>query len=301
MIPVEDSAVAGRLHRDAQGGSTVVRILLGTQLRRLRTAKGISREDAGYAIRASRAKISRMELGQVRFKTRDVADLLTLYGVGDLQERATMLTLAECANVPGWWQDYEDVLPDWFEAYIGLEEGASIIRSYELQFVPGLLQTEDYARAVIQLSCVAASPTAEIDRRVAMRMRRQQRLIGPEPLRFWAVVDEAALRRPYGGTKVLRAQIEHLLTIAELPNVTLQVLPFAHGGHPAAGGPFSLLRFTAPQLSDVVYLEQLHSALYLDKRAETHRYLEIMEQLCIQAPPPSATPALLTAFYNDLA
>ncbi|WP_046468472.1 helix-turn-helix domain-containing protein [Allosalinactinospora lopnorensis] len=299
MLPAEDSATAGRVHGDAHGGSTVVRVLLGAHLRRLRTAKGLSPEEAGRAIRASPAKISRIEVGQIHFKTREVTDLLTLYGVQDPQERATFIALVECANVPGWWQEYEDVLPDWFELYLGLEEGASIIRSYELQFVPGLLQTEDYARDVIQLSRTVTS-TAEIDRRVAMRMRRQQRLTGPTPLRFWGVLDEAALRRPYGDPKTLRAQITHLLEIAELPNVTLQVVPLTQGGHPAAGGPFSLLRFAETQLPDVVYLEHLHSACYLDKYDDTDCYMEIMGELCVQAPPPAATPEQLVSLRDDL-
>ncbi|WP_046470683.1 helix-turn-helix domain-containing protein [Allosalinactinospora lopnorensis] len=301
MIPAEDGATAGRVHGDSHGGSTVLRILLGTQLRRFRTAKGLLREEAGYAIKASPAKISRMEEGYLHFRVGEVSDLLSLYGVEDPQERATLLALVDCANVPGWWQKYEDLLPSWFDVYIGLEESASIIRTYELQFVPGLLQTEDYARAVIQLSHAAIAPTAEIDRRVSMRMRRQRRLTGPEPLRFWAVVDEAALRRPYGPPKVMRAQIAHLIEMAALPNVTLQVIPFACGGHAAAGGPFSILRFASPQLPDVVYLEQLDSALYFDVCEETHRYMEVMGRLSIQAPPPSETPALLAVLHDEIA
>ncbi len=217
-----------------RGGPTVLRILLGTQLRRLRTEKGISREDAGYEIRASHAKISRLELGQVSFKERDVADLLTLYGVTDPEERESLVALARQANNPGWWHKYSDVLPSWFEVYVGLEEAASIIRSYELQFVPGLLQTEEYARAVVMLGHGDA-PGDEIERRVALRMKRQRRLTEPGAPKLWAVVDEAALHRPLGGTGAMRRQIEHLIDMATLPNVTLQIVPFAKGGHAAAG------------------------------------------------------------------
>ncbi|MEV4065790.1 helix-turn-helix domain-containing protein [Nonomuraea dietziae] len=268
------------------GGPTVLRILLGAQLRRLRTAKGISREDAGYAIRASHAKISRLELGQVSFKERDVADLLTMYGVIDPDDRARLIELARQANQPGWWHKYSDLLPGWFEVYIGLEGAASIIRTYENQFVPGLLQSPDYARAVISLAHDRA-PAGEMERRVALRTTRQQRLTGERPLSLWAVLDEAVLRRTIGGAQVMRAQVEHLIEASELPNVTVQVMPFDRGGHAAAGGPFSILRFPEPELPDVVYMEQLSSALYLDKLAESEHYTKVMDRLSVQADTPA--------------
>jgi transcriptional regulator with XRE-family HTH domain len=267
-----------------RGGPTVLRIVLGSQLRRLREARGITCEEAGEAIRASHSKISRMELGRVRFRRRDVADLLALYGVADAAESAAMLGLAERANEPGWWHSYTDILPGWFEVYIGLEEAASRIRCYEVQFVPGLLQTEDYARAVTLLGHPDA-PGHEVERRVGLRMRRQSLLTQEDPPHFWAVVDEAALRRPLGGVEVMRRQLRHLIELTELPNVTLQVVPFDLGGHAAAGGPFSILRFAERDLPDVVYLEQLTSALYLDKRDEVDHYLAVMERLCIDAEP----------------
>ncbi|MEU4535211.1 helix-turn-helix transcriptional regulator [Streptosporangium sp. NPDC023825] len=264
------------------GGPTILRILLGAQLRRLRVAKDITREQAGYAIRASHAKISRLELGRVGFKERDVADLLTMYGVTDTRERAPLLTLARQANAPGWWHKYGDLLPNWFEVYVGLEEAASIVRTYEVQFVPGLLQSPEYARAVIML--VHGGATAdEVDRRVALRLARQERLTRPDAPTLWAVMDEAVLRRPIGGPQVLCAQIEHLLEVVELPNVRLQIMPFDRGGHAAAGGPFSILRFPERDLPDVVYMEQLTSALYVDKLEETDHYMQVMDRLCIQA------------------
>ncbi|MDT0303369.1 helix-turn-helix domain-containing protein [Streptomonospora wellingtoniae] len=296
--PEEDTPPANVLAQ-SRGGPTVLRILLGTQLRRLRSARGISREDAGYEIRASHAKISRLELGQVSFKERDVADLLSLYGVDDSEERATLLSLARQANNPGWWHKYSDVLPSWFEVYVGLEEAASIIRTYELQFVPGLLQAEEYARAVIMLGHGNA-PVDEIDRRVHLRMTRQERLTGPNAPRLWAVVDEAALRRPLGGTHAMRAQLEHLIEMATLPNVTLQIVPFARGGHAAAGGPFSILRFTGADLPDVVYLEQLTSSVYFDKPEETDHYMAVMDRLCLEAAPASETPRYLRRILDDL-
>jgi transcriptional regulator with XRE-family HTH domain len=266
-------------------GPTVLRILLGTQLRRLREDRNVTREDAGYAIRASESKISRMELGRVGFKERDVSDLLSLYGVDDTAERDALLSLAREANQPGWWHKFGDILPNWFQAYVGLEAAASLIRTYEVQFIPGLLQTEDYARAVILLGN-ANQPKEEIDRRVQLRVERQQLLERANPPRFWAVIDEAVLRRPIGGRAVMRGQLEYLAEIADRPNVTLQVIPFGYGGHAAAGGAFSLLRFPDQTLPDVVYIEQMTSALYLDKREDVDTYLESMERLSVEADPP---------------
>ncbi|WP_190394146.1 helix-turn-helix domain-containing protein [Nocardiopsis quinghaiensis] len=282
---------------NSSGGPTVLRILLGTQLRRLRQEKNISRHDAGYAIRASHAKISRMELGQVSFKRRDVDDLLKLYGVNDAEQREALLGLISSANAQGWWHKYGDVLPNWFGVYVGLEEAASVIRTFEVQFVPGLLQSEDYARSVIRLSRTATSEE-DIDSRVQMRMHRQRRFVEPEAPRLWAVIDEAVLHRPYGDAEVMHGQIEHLLEMAGRPNITVQIATFSMGGHPAAGGPFSILRFPTPELPDVVYLEQLSSALYFDKYDDTHRYAQTMDHLATQAPPPSATEGILHDFLK---
>jgi hypothetical protein len=275
-----------------RAGPTVLRMVVGAQLRRLREAKGISATDAAYAIRATHSKISRMELGRVSFRPRDIADLLTMYGVHDEQERSVFLVLASEANVPGWWHDSADLLPSWFEPYLGLEEAASIIRNYEVQFVPGQLQTADYARAVIRLGYPDAAEE-EIDRRTALRVSRQQVLTHPDGPHFWAVLDEAALRRPLGGPQVMRDQVDRLIQAAGRLNVTVQIIPFRAGGHPAAGGSFSLLRFPEPDLPDVVYLEQLTSALYLDRRADVDSYHAVMERLCLQAAPATDTVMIL--------
>jgi hypothetical protein len=269
-----------------------LRILLGAHLRRLREAQGVSREDAGWEIRASESKISRMELGRVSFKERDIADLLTLYGVDDEEERERLLALARQANTPGWWHRYGDVLPSWFQSYLGLEASAALIRTYEVQFVPGLLQTEDYARAVVLLGHGRAS-AEEVDRRVALRMRRQRVLDGANPTQLWAVVDEAALRRPIGDPAVMRTQIKALLEATDRPSVRLQIIPFHVGGHSAAGGAFTILRFADPELPDIVYIEQLTSALYLDKRDDVEHYLAAIERLCVEADSPSHTPHTL--------
>lgn len=278
--------------------STALRMLLGAHLRRLREAQGISRETAGYEIRGSESKISRMELGRVSFKVRDVEDLLTLYGVDDPEERDGLMAKAREANEPGWWHRDGDILPSWFQSYLGLESAATLIRSYEIQFIPGLLQTADYARAVILLGHADAK-TPEIDRRVALRMKRQELLTADDPPRLWCVIDEAALRRPIGGIGVMRDQIAALIKAAKRKNVQIQVIPFATGGHAAAGGSFSILRFPEQDLPDVVYIEQMNSALYLDKREEVDYYAEVMNRLGIEARPPARTPEILGQILED--
>ncbi len=215
-------------------GPTVLRMVLGATLRQYREAAGISTAQAGFKIRATHSKISRMELGRVAVKQRDVDDLLILYGVTDDDERERLIELALQSAAPGWWHQYADVLPDWFERYIGLGRGAAEIRGYQVQFVPGLLQTRDYARSVIRIGNRHA-PEGEIDRRVRVRMERQRLLTDREPPKIWAVLDEAALRRAPDGDAEMRAQIEHLLAVTELPHVTLQIVPFRSGPHSAAG------------------------------------------------------------------
>lgn len=280
-------------------GPTVTRMLLGAQLRRLREAKGITREDAGYAIRASESKISRLELGRVSFKERDVLDLLTLYDITDERERDDVLALVRNANTPGWWYRYNDLLPTWFQSYLGLEAAASLIRTYEVQFIPGLLQTEAYARAVILLGHGSARPD-EVERRVKLRLERRLILSRPNPPEFWAVVDEAVLRRPIGGRAVMREQLKTLIDLIQQPWMRLQVIPFAAGGHAAAGGAFCILRFPEPDIRDVVYVEQLTSALYLDKADDVDLYTEAMSRLSIDATLPSQTTEILGNILHDM-
>ncbi|WP_236243227.1 helix-turn-helix transcriptional regulator [Streptomyces sp. CC228A] len=278
----------GKVTAKESGGSLVRRILLGSQLRRLRESRGITREAAGYAIRASESKISRLELGRVSFKARDVEDLLTLYGVTDEQEREALLGLVREANIAGWWHSYGDVLPGWFQTYIGLEGAASLIRIYEVQFIHGLLQTEAYAHAVVARGMPGA-PEAEIDRRVALRLERQKVLVSERAPQFHAVLDEAALRRPYGDRAVMREQLKHLIEISEQPNVTLQVMPFSFGGHSGESGAFTMLRFPESDLSDIVYLEQLTGALYIDKPEEVAQYERAMDRLREDSPDPEGS------------
>src|ERR1035438_8505921 len=262
-------------------GATVLRMMLGAQLRRFRAAAGITPDQAGYAIRGSRSKISRMEHGRAGFKVRE-----------------GLLSLAQQANAQGWWAQYGDILPDWFEAYLGLEEAASLIRTYELQFVHGLFQTEAYARAVTMLGHGAA-PAEEIERRVSLRMKRQDLLTNPDPPRMWSVMDEAALRRPLGGRKGMRSQLSHPQEVAALATVTLQVMPFRRGGHAGGGGSFTVLRFGEPDLPDVVYIEQLTSALYLERRGHVDHYMEVMNRLSADALTPAETAGFLGEIIRE--
>jgi DNA-binding XRE family transcriptional regulator len=285
--------------RTAPGGPTVQRMLVGTQLRRLRTEAGLTREEAGEAIRASEWKIHRLENGQVGFKERDIIDLLRLYGVTDPAEVAELVALAREANTPGWWQHYGDVLPTWFRTYVDLESAATLIRTYEGQFIPGLLQTDDYMRAVVQGAHLEES-SEELGRRVRLRLARQTLLTREHPPRLWAVIDEAAMRRPVGGPEVMRGQLERLIEATKLPNVTLQVLPFGAGAHPAMVGSFSVLRFPDDELPDVVYLEHLTSALYLNRPEEVDQYLHVMEGICVRAAAPDQTVELLDRILDEL-
>jgi hypothetical protein len=279
-------------------GPTVPRMILGNQLHRYREAAGVTPDRAGYEIRASRSKISRMENGRVGFKERDVADLLALYGITDEETYASLIALARQANSPGWWSRYGDIMSDWFEEYLGLEAAASVIRTFELQFVHGLFQTEDYARAVTMLGNSAA-PADEIDRRVSLRLKRQDLLTGPRPAQVWTVVDEGALRRPVGGRRVMRGQLNRLIEVTEMRHVTIQVVPFSRGGHAAAGGSFSVLRFGDADVPDVVYIEQLTSALYLDKREDVDHYLEVMNHLSTEALTPAQTARFIAEIIKE--
>lgn len=283
---------------EARGGPTVLRILVGAQLRRLREASGITREAAAYAIRGSEAKMSRIESGRVGFKSRDVADLLALYGLTEGSARDVVLHLAEQANEPGWWHRYSDTMPDWFSTYVGLEQAATVIRTYEAQYVPGLLQTKTYASAVVDLG--EAVRADEVSKRVELRMHRQQLLNLPKPPDFWAVIDEAVLRRNLGGREAMREQLDHILEISKRTHVTVQVVPFDRSDVAAVGGPFTLLRFAEADLPDIVYLEQLNSALYLNKDVDVMNYLQIMNRLAAGALTPQRSTELIKSVRDSL-
>jgi hypothetical protein len=274
-------------------------MLLGAQLRRLREHANVTRDDAGYHIRASGSKISRMELGRVSFKERDVTDLLQYYGVTDLAEREKLIQLTREANATPWYQKFQDVVPDWFHVFVGLEEAAQLIRVYEVQFVPGLLQTEEYARAIIVQGRPGVDPD-EIERTVALRMGRQKLLTRENPPRYWVIMDEAALRRPMGGRDVHVAQIERLIDLVGEPNITLQVMPFRYGGHAADGGAFTIMRFPETDLPDVVYMEYLTGAHYIDKPEEVERYAAVMERLSVAGTSPDRTREILSGMLKEI-
>jgi transcriptional regulator with XRE-family HTH domain len=279
---------------DAVGGPTVLRLLLGAQLRRLREARGISAHDAAQAIRGSESKISRIELGRNATREIDITDLLTLYGITDKAEREQLLSLASRANQPGWWHRYHDVLPPWFQVYVGLEESAHSIRSYDAQFVPGLLQTEEYAAAVLALGDFSLD---EVGRLVVLRKERQRRFAAGG-IQLWAIVDEVALRRPVGGPDVLRGQLEHLLAACRQSWLTLQVTEFPVVSY--APSSFSILRFADPGMPDMVYVEQLTSATYIDKRQDVELYLLSMERLSIVSAPPANSVDVIRDILVDL-
>ena len=276
--------------------STVRRILLGSLLRRLRESKNISMREAGYHIRATESKISRLETGKVSFKERDVEDLLTFYGVLDGKERDQVLDLVREANAQGWWHSFGEVLPSWFEAFIGLESAASVVRAYEVQFVPGLLQCPQYVDAV--LSSNRAQSATDHKRRIELRQRRQAALEREDAPILWVVLDEAALRRPIGGPEVMKAQIAYLIEQAERPNITIQLLPYSVGAHAAEGGAFTLLRFAESDLPDVVYLEHLTGAQYIERPEDVEQYARAMDRISVDALHPEATLEALKALLN---
>jgi transcriptional regulator with XRE-family HTH domain len=292
--PLETSGDVG----DQRGSPTARRIMLGARLRRLREAAEISRAEAGFAIRSSESKISRLELGRVSFKPRDVTDLLTMYGVTDPEKREVFLEMVKRSNEPGWWHRYTDLVVDWFQDYLGLEESASRIQTWEQQFVPGLLQSEDYAKAIISHGW---SPMAaqSVQRQVGLRIRRQALLGRPHPPKLWAVIDESVLHRSIGGRQVLLNQVEHLIELTKRPNITLQIVPYQFSGY-AAEGSFTALRFAEPELPDVVYIEHLTGALYLDKRSDTELYGRVFDRLTVDAYTPDHSRQLLMKARTEI-
>ncbi|KEZ34415.1 helix-turn-helix transcriptional regulator [Frankia sp. CeD] len=282
----------------SSAGPTVRSRRLGVELRRLREAAGLTAEEAGRAIRASDAKISRIENGRVAVRTVDVADLLTLYGVQEADQREAILTLAKETRQQGWWRSFSDVVPRWMEVYIGLEADASSINTYQTSLVAGLLQTPEYAAAVIR-STWPELPDEEVRRRVSLRTSRQEHLSRPEPPRLWVVLDEAALRRPVGGREVLNGQLRHLVDVGTQPNITIQVLPFDVGGHAALGTSFTHLRFPDAEDPEVVYLEVLTGSLYVEKPDEVRQYRDKLDHLRALALNPSASAEMIASLSRE--
>jgi transcriptional regulator with XRE-family HTH domain len=277
---------------------TVRRRIVGAQLRRLRETARVTRQRAGAALGIPEAKLGRIESGRAALDEDDVVRLLGLYGIHE-HERDALLALAREANRPGWLQAYSGAMPAWFRPYVDLEEAAQVIRTYEVQFIPGLLQTEAYARAVISHG-MSEPPEKEVERRVELRLRRQQILTSPNPTRLWAVIDEAALWRPIGGSDVARAQLRALLDFARLQHITVQVMPFRVGGHAGEAGAFTILRFPEPELHDIAYLEQLTGAMYLEKDDDMDHYGAAMERLCVQSASPEESMDLISKIIREI-
>lgn len=281
------------------GAPTVLRMVLGKRLQDLREKAGLSFEQAGRALDVTHATIRRMEKAEVGLKIPYVEKLLITYGITVPEEIGGFLALAREANRPGWWHNFRDVLPDWFSAFVSLEGEASIIRAYEPHYVPGLLQTAPYVRAVLRAGMPHAA-AGEVDRLVDVRMERQGLLEQPDAPLLWVVMDETVLRRPIGGRRVMRDQIGALIEATERPNVRLQVMPFAVGPHPAMYGPFHIFRFQLQEIPDIAYTESLVGGVYFDDRDDVSTFLEALDRMCAQAAPAQSTKAILDGMRKEI-
>ena len=278
---------------ERRAAPTVGQVVLGKRLQELREASGLSREEAARVLRVASATVRRMEMAEVALKIPYVQVLLDTYGVAE-EETSAFVRLAEDANQPGWWQRFHDVLPDWFSLYVSLEGAARVIRSYEPHFVPGLLQTEAYAREVMEAGTIGQTVPETIERHVSLRMERQRLLERDDPPHLWVIMDETVLRRPVSvRSEVMRDQLDRLLEYAERDRVTLQLAEFAAGPHPGTYAPFTLFRFAEPELPDMVFTEYLTGALYLDSRREVAAHLEVLDHMTARAASAQRTGKLL--------
>ncbi|MFI5805293.1 helix-turn-helix domain-containing protein [Streptomyces sp. NPDC051561] len=284
---------------EPRSAPTVGQVVLGKRLQDLRERAGLSRDQAAKVLHVAPATVRRMETAEVTLKIPYVQLLLQAYGSSE-EDCEAFVELTQEANRPGWWQRFHSILPDWFSMYVSLEGAASQVRSYDPHFVPGLLQTEDYARAVMRTGAIGQTRPEDVERHVALRMQRQALLTGPDAPTLWAIMDETALRRQAGGPDVMRAQLDRLLEVVELPNVTLQLAEFAAGPHPGTYGPFVLFRFAVPELPDMVYSEYLTGAVYLDARLEVSTHLEVMDRMAAQAATAPRTKEILADFRKEL-
>ncbi|MEE1940705.1 helix-turn-helix transcriptional regulator [Streptomyces sp. TRM 70361] len=283
----------------AGGAPTVLRVVLGKRLRELRVRAGFTYEKAGAALDVTHATIRRMERAEVGLKVPYVEKLLRTYGVTEQPEIDSFLALTREANRPGWWHRYRDVLPEWFSAFVALESESQVIRAYEPHYAPGLLQTEDYARAVLRAGMPHAAEE-EVERGVGLRLERQRLLTRAEPPLLWVVMDETVLRRSIGDREIMQAQISRLIEACSMPNVRLQVMPFSAGPHSAMYGPFHIFRFPLPELPDVAYSESLVGAVYFDQRDDVSAFQEALDRMCAQAAPVRRTEAVLDGLRKEL-
>ncbi|MFJ2217683.1 helix-turn-helix domain-containing protein [Streptomyces sp. NPDC101062] len=283
---------------EPRSAPTVLQMVLGRRLQKLRVQAGLTAQQAGGHLRQAATTVTRMERAEVTLKYVTVAAMLDLYQVTE-PEKQNFLDLSEKANLPGWWQKYRDVLPETFSLYVSLEASAAHIRSYEPHFAPGLLQTEDYSRAVLQLGFPGIAPR-ELDRRIALRTERQLLLSRPDPPKLWVVMDETVLRRHVGGPRTMRGQIDRLLDACDMPHVTVQIAEFHAGAHPGAYGPFALFRFEGTDFPDILYSESLTRAAYIEDPAEVTAYLEVLDQMTVRATPHRKSKDVLAGIRKEL-
>ncbi|WP_026248763.1 helix-turn-helix domain-containing protein [Streptomyces sp. LaPpAH-108] len=285
---------------ERRAAPTVGQVVLGKRLQELREAAGLGRDAAARVLHVNAATVRRMETAEVALKIPYVQALLSTYGVTGA-EAAAFVQLAEEANRPDWWQRFHDVLPEWFSLYVSLEGAARLIRSYEPHFVPGLLQTEAYARAVLEAGTIGQHAPDSVERHVTLRMERQHLLERDDPPHLWIVMDETVLRRPVSTrSEVMRDQLDKLLEYAERDRITLQLAEFATGPHPGTYAPFTLFRFPQRELPDMVFTEYLTGALYLDSREEVATHLEVLDHMTARAASAQRTQKLLREFRESL-
>jgi len=280
-------------------GPTVRRRRLGTELRKLRESNGYKLEEVAAQLGVAPSTLSRIETGKAPTKSAYLNQMLEMYGVVEQSQRQVLVDMAREGHRKGWWAAYDDVLPSGFDIYVGLEAETAAVRSYEISVVPGLLQTPDYARAVM-LEMFPRYGTEQIDRLVDLRMQRQRRLEDDPPLEVWAIIDEAVIRRPVGGHQVMRGQLERLLVLAPRPGITLQVLPFSCGAHAGHSGPFSILEFPNRTDAEVAYVESVAGILYLEKDREVRTRVEAFDRLRASALAPIASVELIAQVAQEL-
>jgi transcriptional regulator with XRE-family HTH domain len=280
-------------------GPTVRRRRLGTELRKLRESSGYKLEEVAAQLGVAPSTLSRIETGKAPTKSAYLNQMLEMYGVEESDQRQVLVDMAREGHRKGWWAAYDDVLPSGFDIYVGLEAETAAVRGYEISVVPGLLQTPDYARAVLREMFPRHGPE-QIDRLVDLRMERQRRFDDDPPLELWAILDEAVVRRPVGGRQVMRAQLDHLLDMALRPGITVQVLPFDCGAHAGHGGPFSILEFPNRADSEVAYVESVAGNLYLEKDREVRARAEAFDRLRAAALAPAASADLIAHVSKEL-
>lgn len=278
---------------------TVRRRMLGAELHRLREAAELTREDAGARLECHGSKISRIENGRSGLRPRDLRDLLDLYGVVEVRERDALLALARDSGKKGWWATYGDIISDRYADFIGLEHDAASIGGFEPQLIHGLLQTEEYARAVTSIA-PGRDSLEEVETYVAVRMGRQKRLSDERPLHLWVVLAEGALRQQVDSPEIMRKQLHHLMDTASLPNVDLQVLPYAAGEHAGMDGAFSIMRLPEPAALDVVYLENLTGWLYIEEDQHRARYERAFDELRATAMSRKDSVALISDIAKEM-